>query len=77
MKNAYITPAILLGNGTITLTASQAARLGLGNVAEWDAFWADAEDSCVFPNFRPGNPDTWPDGFKLGDPDSWYILLGF
>ena len=79
MRNAYITPAILLANGKITLTASQAAKIGIGSVAAWEDFWADAHDSVLpeYENFDINDSSTYPPGFRAGDPDSWYILIGF
>ena len=76
MKKTYTIPNFFAANGTITLTVSQQAALGLGDAAEWDAFWADAEEFCVIDDFNVNDPDTWPAGFSLSDPDSWYILLG-
>lgn len=78
MKKTYTIPNFFAANGTITLTVSQQAALGLGDAAEWDAFWADAKEYAeeFFPNFNVNDRSTWPDGFDLADPDSWFILLG-
>ncbi len=78
MKKTYTIPNFFAANGTITLTVSQQAALGLGDAAEWDEFWADAEEFAneLFPDFNVNDTSTWPAGFSLSNPDSWYILLG-
>ncbi len=47
MKRMYTTPVFFEGNGTITLTASQAAALGIGDIAAWNQFWEEAGEYCV------------------------------
>lgn len=77
LKNKYIKPMFLEANGTIHLTTSQLAALGVGDVAGWDEFWAEAEEYAIeiYPNFNVNDPTTWPSGFSLGDPETWDILL--
>lgn len=75
MKNRYTTPVFLNANGTITLTVSQAAALGLSEPAKWEEFWEEAKDSCIYEDFDVNIESTWPAGFSLADPDSWFILL--
>ncbi len=76
-KPMYMSPVFLAANGTITLTTSQLAELGVSDVAEWDAYWADAADSCIYDDFDVNDSSTWPEGFSLSDPTSWDILIGF
>ena len=75
-KRSYNSPVFLDGNGTISLTVSQLAALGLDDPAEWEAFWAESEEYCVFPDFDVNDESTWPEGFLLGNPGTWDILLG-
>ena len=74
----YISPFVMFLNGTITLSSSQLGELGIDvDVAEWDAFWAEAEEDVIreHPGFDVNNPDTWVNGFNLSDPDTWGVLL--
>ncbi len=74
-KPMYISPAFLAANGTISLTVSQLAELGLSDVAKWDDFWAEAQDSCLYADFDVNKPSTWPSGFSLSNEESWDILI--
>lgn len=75
-KRSYNSPVFLDGNGTISLTVSQLAALGVSDPAKWEQFWAESEEYCIYGDFDVNNPDTWPEGFDLADPASWDILLG-
>lgn len=79
MKRIYTAPVILESNGTIHMTTSQLAALGLDGTAEWDQFWEDHSEEVedLYPGFNVNSQSTWPEGFTLGDPDSWYILIGW
>ena len=77
----YLSPFIILANGTISMTVSQLGQLGVGEeiVTKWEEFWAEAEESVKdnFPDFDVNIDSTWPEGFSLSDQESWYILLGW
>lgn len=80
MKSLYRSPLILDGNGIITLTASQLAKLGYPE--ELAASWSDfvADNGEVLPDgFNPTDPSTWPEGaaevFDFNEPDTWYDFL--
>ena len=75
-KRSYNSPVFLDGNGTISLTVSQLAALGVSDPAEWVDYWEEFSDMCVFKDFDVNNPDTWPEGFNLADSDTWDILIG-
>ncbi len=77
MKRIYTAPVILESNGIISMTSSQLAALGVGDVAGWDEFWEEAKDACQYSDFNVNDPDTWPDGFNLADDQTWDILVGF
>ncbi|MCR4673171.1 MAG: hypothetical protein K5637_08105 [Lachnospiraceae bacterium] len=78
MKRAYETPFFLNAEGIITMTVSQAANMGLGNIAEWNEWYTEFEDLIekAFPEFNVLDRDTWPEGFEQSDPGTWEILLG-
>ncbi|MBR3172064.1 MAG: hypothetical protein IKF22_12605 [Lachnospiraceae bacterium] len=76
-KRSYNSPVFLDGNGTISLTVSQLAALGVSDPAAWEEYWEEFSDMCLFEDFDVNNPDTWPEGFNLADSDTWDILIGF
>ncbi len=81
MKKVYTIPVLLEGNGSISLTVSQAAALGIGDPVAWTAWWEESGDFCVFDGFEFDNPSTWTEaieaGFDVNDPTTWDILIGF
>jgi hypothetical protein len=79
LKNKYVKPMFLEANGTITMTVSQLAALGVGDVDSWEDFWEASSDiiSENFPDFNVNNRSTWPAGFDLADPTTWDVLIGF
>ena len=79
MKMKYGSPNILEANGTIDLTVSQLAEIGLSDPAAWETWWEESGDIVqeIFPDFDINTPGTWPEGFDPSDPESWDILLNF
>lgn len=80
MKMKYGSPNILEeATGTITLTVSQLAALGVGEAQtlEWEEFWTENQEfiSDTYPDFNVNDSSTWPDFFNLADPDTWWDLL--
>ena len=74
----YLSPFIILANGTINMTVSQLGQLGITiDVGQWAAFWEASGDLVqgIFPTFDIQNPDTWPEGFDSADPNTWHILI--
>ena len=75
----YLSPFIILANGTINMNVSQLGQLGVGEevVSEWNVWWADAQEfaEANYPDFDVNNQGTWPAGFSLSDPESWDVLL--
>ena len=70
-KQLYVSP-MFLANGTIHMTASQLAELGLDD-SSWDEFWEDAGDIVneIYPDFNINNESTWPDFFDPADSETW------
>ncbi len=80
MKMKYGSPNILEeATGEITLTISQLAELGVGEVQalEWQSFWEEHQEfiSDTYPNFNVNDTSTWPSFFNLANPDTWLDLL--
>ena len=75
MKMKYYSPLILDGSGSINLTVSQLADLGIADVALWKEFveeWGE-----FFPSdFSLEDQSTWEKyGFDPADSETWYSLL--
>ena len=73
----YLSPFIILANGTITMTVSQLGQLGITiDVGKWNAFWESAGDMVeeFFPGFIVEDKSTWPEGFDSADPNTWGVL---
>ncbi len=76
----YLSPFIILANGTITMTVSQMGQLGITiDVAAWDDFWDAAEGQVLdeYKNFNINDPSTWPEWFDQNNQDTWWKLIGF
>ena len=75
----YLSPFIILANGTINMNVSQLGQLGVGEetVNEWNVWWADAQEFAEknYPNFDVNNQDSWPEGFLLSVSETWDVLL--
>ncbi len=71
-KLMYVKP-MFLANGTIVMTASQLAALGLDD-SEWAQWWEDAGDYVVYENFDINDPDTWPEFFDSENSETWDLL---
>lgn len=77
MKRMYTSPVFFAGNGTITLTVSQAAAIGISDSVAWTEFAAEADGNFV-DGFDINDPSTWEKfGFSIDDPDSWYNVIEF
>ncbi len=72
----YLSPFIILANGTINMNVSQLGQLGVGEevVSEWDKFWEENGDvfQDVCPDFNVNDPSTWINDFDLKDPSTWF-----
>ncbi len=80
MKRMYTSPVFFAGNGTITLTVSQAAAIGISDPAAWEAFAAEAADAGAFVDgFNINDSSTWAQfGFNPNDEDTWWnVIEGF
>ena len=77
MKMQYISPLILDASGNITLTASQAARLGIADdvASNWNDYAKDLDPSMLKEGFDINNPETWPDGFDINDDETYWLAL--
>lgn len=74
----YFSPFVILATGTISMTDSQLGELGIEvDVAAWDEFWAEAQEIVegLYPNFNVNDSASWPNGFNLGDSNTWNNLL--
>ena len=73
----YLSPFVILANGTINMTVSQLGQLGITiDVGQWDAFWEASGDFVqdIFPTFNIEDRTTWPEGFDSADYNTWHIL---
>lgn len=74
-KKYYVAPLILDANGTINMTVSQLAAIGL-ETSVWNDFWdslGDIVNEC-YPDFDINNDSTWPTGFDPNDSTTWDML---
>ena len=76
MKIPYTSPIFMATNGTINLTVSQLAELGIDiDTSIWNSFWYSHEDEIkkYYPDFDPIN--NYPEGFDLNDEETWDGLI--
>ena len=79
MKMLYVAPLFLAANGTITLTVSQLAELGVDPsvIGAWEDFAAGVDEDDWAEGFDVNDPSTWAEfGVDMNDPDTWFNALG-
>ena len=75
----YVAPLFLAANGSITLTVSQLAALGVDPsvIGEWAAFAEGIDEEDWAEGFDVNDPTTWEEfGVDMNDPDTWFNALG-
>ena len=67
----YLSPFIILANGTINMTVSQLGQLGVGEetINNWNAFWEEHKDdiNALSPSFDINDDQTWFNLFPFDD----------